>query len=167
MLDTGGTDAPAADTPAVDGGGADARLDGGVVDGGAIDGGGACPPAVAPYPVGDACARATGTCLETATTVEAQAACFAMDPDPDGCVACLTAESAASCTRMGSCADEYGPLKCCLDVECPSGDPACVSTASMAGGACATEGATFDTCLRADLAIRPPVCGITADLCFL
>ena len=124
---------------------------------------GSCPPVMSPAPTGAVCVAATLTCLMGATTQTAQEACIAADPAAMACNTCLLQEVASNCTTPAAgCGDEFGLLTCCLQEECPTGDAACINTASM--GACGTQGNAVNACFNTAQMAR--ACGISM-LCFM
>jgi hypothetical protein len=157
----------------IDGGGGGTDTGGGGTDSGTpgtdsgtpgTDAGGGCAPMSAPLPPAPVCARATLTCLMTATTMAMQQACLAADPMPAECNACLQQEIVSRCTTAPAmCADEYGNLQCCLAEECPTGDATCLNGAL--GGACMAQATALQNCANAEqTAMR---CGVSATTCFM
>jgi hypothetical protein len=126
--------------------------------------GGDCPPRTDPLPAGNACARATLTCLQGAASAAAQQACIEADPNPMACIACINGEIFSTCTSgTATCADEYGLLQCCLEEACPDGADACINGALSGTGACVATFDTLNSCFSTEqMAMR---CGVSA-LCF-
>lgn len=120
-----------------------------------------CPPAMVPAPAGAACARATATCLQGATTQQAQQACVAMDPNPGACQNCIIQEvTACASSPSGGCGQAFGDVVCCGEANCAgqSGQALemCLQTS------CQAEAVAQQNCL----AMAATRCPVTA-LCFM
>lgn len=125
-----------------------------------------CPPVMWPAPMmPDACAATTLTCLMGAMTQDAVQACLDADPNAMACQTCLQDEAFNTCsTGTGTCADEVGLFECCLQDACPTGDAACINSATTGAGACVSAVNTLVMCVNTDAMARR--CGNSPTLCF-
>lgn len=148
------------------GGGDDGADDGADVDAGSDDGGddddgadtGDCESDVIPMPTAAACAAATRTCLEACGEEDEETcadACFAADPDPEGCGTCLE-DGLLACVNSMGCQPEWDALVCCTDACADPEGAECETT-------CAGEITAYDDCFIG----QEEVCSEAVDMvCF-
>jgi hypothetical protein len=114
-----------------------------------------CESEIVEPPTTPGCAAATQTCIEECEDDACYDACFAADPDPDGCNSCLE-DAYLACANTAGCQPEWDAMICCYD-GCPDPDSAACETS------CAADGAAYDACAEQ----YDETCGAQSDAaCF-